>query len=59
MFLQERRLLIRVLRVVLDDESGGIELLLALNFCLLVHISEPFILLLDASELNPTRISPF
>ena len=56
MVLEEGRLL-RLLGVVLNDEARGIELLLALELLLLVHIGEALVLLLDAAELDAPGLS--
>ena len=52
---KEGRLFVGALRVVLNDEAGGIEILLAVELSLLVNVSESLVLLLDTSELNSTR----
>ena len=56
--LQERRLLVRVLGVVLDDELGGVELFFAVDLKLLVHVGEALVLFLDAAELTAACLSP-
>ena len=56
MVLEEGRLL-RLLRVVLDDEAGRVELLLALKLGHLVNVGEALVLLLDAAELDTPGLS--